>query len=109
MHVEAMARKLIGFDPETLQALERLSSDSSKSVQQLADCRPPRISSLGALKPVLSLLSANGTRFGYRNIILWRGFRGFPKARAIFGSVYRQTNPQSHLERDSSSLLNLSF
>src|SRR5262249_32833568 len=32
-----MARKLIGFDPETLQALELLSKDSGKSLQQLAD------------------------------------------------------------------------
>ena len=32
-----MARKLIGFDPETLQALELLSSDSGRSLQQLAD------------------------------------------------------------------------
>jgi Antitoxin-like ribbon-helix-helix len=32
-----MARKLIGFDPETLLALELLSSDSGKSIQQLAD------------------------------------------------------------------------
>jgi hypothetical protein len=32
-----MARKLIGFDPETLQALELLSSDSRRSLQQLAD------------------------------------------------------------------------
>jgi hypothetical protein len=32
-----MARKLIGFDPETLRALELLSSDSGKTVQQLAD------------------------------------------------------------------------
>jgi len=32
-----MARKLIGFDPETLRALELLSSDSGKSLQQLAD------------------------------------------------------------------------
>jgi len=32
-----MARKLIGFDSETLQALELLSSDSGRSLQQLAD------------------------------------------------------------------------
>ena len=32
-----MARKLIGFDPETLRALELLSSDSGKTIQQLAD------------------------------------------------------------------------
>ena len=32
-----MARKLIGFDPETLQALELLSSDGGRSLQQLAD------------------------------------------------------------------------
>ncbi|MGB0057702.1 MAG: ribbon-helix-helix domain-containing protein, partial [Methyloceanibacter sp.] len=31
------ARKLIGFAPETLQALELLSSDSRRSLQQLAD------------------------------------------------------------------------
>jgi hypothetical protein len=31
-----MARKLIGFDPETLQALELLSNDSGRSLQQLA-------------------------------------------------------------------------
>jgi hypothetical protein len=31
-----MARKLIGFDPETLRALEFLSSDSGESLQQLA-------------------------------------------------------------------------
>ncbi len=30
-------RKLIGFDPETLQALELLASDSGKTVQDLAD------------------------------------------------------------------------
>ena len=30
-------RKLIGFNPETLQALDLLSSDSGKSLQQLAD------------------------------------------------------------------------
>jgi hypothetical protein len=30
-------RKLIGFDPETLQALELLSRDSGKSVQELSD------------------------------------------------------------------------
>jgi hypothetical protein len=33
----AIARKLIGFDPETLRALELLSSDSGRSLQQLAD------------------------------------------------------------------------
>jgi hypothetical protein len=33
----AMARKLIGFDPETLRALELLSSDSGRSLRQLAD------------------------------------------------------------------------
>ena len=32
-----MARKLIGFDPETFRALELLSRDSRQSVQQLAD------------------------------------------------------------------------
>lgn len=32
-----MARKLIGFDPETFRALELLSRDSGQSVQQLAD------------------------------------------------------------------------
>jgi hypothetical protein len=32
-----MARKLIGFDTETLQALELLSSDTGRSLQQLAD------------------------------------------------------------------------
>jgi hypothetical protein len=32
-----MTRKLIGFDPETLRALELLSRDSGKSLQQLAD------------------------------------------------------------------------
>jgi hypothetical protein len=32
-----MTRKLIGFDLETLQALELLSSDSGRSLQQLAD------------------------------------------------------------------------
>jgi len=32
-----MTRKLIGFDPETLRALELLSSDSGRSLQQLAD------------------------------------------------------------------------
>jgi hypothetical protein len=32
-----MARKLIGFDPEMLRALELLSSDSGRSLQQLAD------------------------------------------------------------------------
>ena len=32
-----MARKLIGFDPETQRALELLSRDSGKSLQQLAD------------------------------------------------------------------------
>lgn len=30
-------RKLIGFTPETLQALEMLAADSGKSVQELAD------------------------------------------------------------------------
>lgn len=30
-------RKLIGFDPEVLQALELLSRDSGKSLQALAD------------------------------------------------------------------------
>jgi antitoxin-like ribbon-helix-helix protein len=33
----ASKRKLIGFDPETWQALDLLSRDSRKSVQQLAD------------------------------------------------------------------------
>jgi hypothetical protein len=32
-----MTRKLIGFYPETLRALELLSRDSGKSLQQLAD------------------------------------------------------------------------
>ena len=32
-----MARKLIGFDPETQRALELLSRDSEKSLQELAD------------------------------------------------------------------------
>jgi hypothetical protein len=32
-----MVRKLIGFDPETQQALDLLSRDSGKSLQQLAD------------------------------------------------------------------------
>jgi hypothetical protein len=32
-----MTRKLIGFDPEALRALELLSSDSGRSLQQLAD------------------------------------------------------------------------
>jgi hypothetical protein len=32
-----MARKLIDFDPETLQALELLSRDSGKTLQQLSD------------------------------------------------------------------------
>ena len=32
-----MTRKLIGFDPEALRALELLSRDSGKSLQQLAD------------------------------------------------------------------------
>ena len=30
-------RKLIGFNPETLQALELLASDSGKSIQDLAE------------------------------------------------------------------------
>ena len=30
-------RKLIGFDPETLQALELYAKDSGKSLQDLAD------------------------------------------------------------------------
>jgi hypothetical protein len=33
----AARRKLIGFDPETLRALEQLARDCGKSVQQLAD------------------------------------------------------------------------
>jgi predicted transcriptional regulator len=33
----ASKRKLIGFDPETLQALEQLARDSGSSVQYLAD------------------------------------------------------------------------
>ena len=33
----APKRKLIGFDPETLRALELLSRDSGKSIQRLAD------------------------------------------------------------------------
>ena len=32
-----MARKLIGFDPETQRALELLSRDRGKSLQELAD------------------------------------------------------------------------
>jgi len=32
-----MARKLIGFDSETLQALDLLAADTGKSLQQLAD------------------------------------------------------------------------
>src|SRR5262245_36307781 len=32
-----MARKLIGFDPEAQRALELLSRDSGKSLQELAD------------------------------------------------------------------------
>ena len=32
-----MPRKLIGFDPETKQALELLARDSGKDLQQLAD------------------------------------------------------------------------
>jgi antitoxin-like ribbon-helix-helix protein len=32
-----VVRKLIGFDPETQQALDLLSRDSGKSLQQLAD------------------------------------------------------------------------
>jgi len=32
-----MARKLIGFDPEAQRALELLSRDSEKSLQELAD------------------------------------------------------------------------
>jgi len=32
-----VARKLIEFDPETLRALELLSSDRGRSLQQLAD------------------------------------------------------------------------
>jgi hypothetical protein len=53
-----MARKLFGFDPETLQALELLSKDSGRRLQQLGDearcqqeARPPSsrasVSSLG--------------------------------------------------------------
>ena len=34
---DLMARKRIGFDTETQQALELLSRDSGKSLQQLAD------------------------------------------------------------------------
>jgi predicted transcriptional regulator len=33
----AAKRKLIGFDPETLRALEQLARDGGKSVQDLAD------------------------------------------------------------------------
>ena len=33
----SMARKLIGFDPETQRALERLSRDSGTSLQELAN------------------------------------------------------------------------
>ena len=33
----APKRKLIGFDPETWQALELLSRDSGKDLQELAD------------------------------------------------------------------------
>ncbi len=33
----AAKRKLIGFDPETLRALEQLARDSGGSVQDLAD------------------------------------------------------------------------
>jgi predicted transcriptional regulator len=33
----ASKRKLIGFDPETLRALEQLARDSGRSVQHLAD------------------------------------------------------------------------
>jgi hypothetical protein len=33
----ASKRKLIGFDPETWQALDLLSRDSGKSIQELAD------------------------------------------------------------------------
>jgi len=33
----AAKRKLIGFDPETLRALELLARDRGKSVQELAD------------------------------------------------------------------------
>jgi hypothetical protein len=33
----APTRKLISFDPETLQALEALSRDSGKDLQELAD------------------------------------------------------------------------
>ena len=32
-----MVRKLLGFDPETLRALELLSRDSGRSLQELAD------------------------------------------------------------------------
>jgi len=32
-----MARKLTGFDPQTQRALELLSRDSGKSLQELAD------------------------------------------------------------------------
>jgi hypothetical protein len=35
--LSVMTRKLISFDPETLQALELLSSDSGNSLQELAD------------------------------------------------------------------------
>jgi hypothetical protein len=34
-----MARKLVGFDPKTLRALDLLSSDSGRSLQQLAEAR----------------------------------------------------------------------
>lgn len=37
MSLSPWPAKLIGFDPETLRALELLSTDSGKSLQQLAD------------------------------------------------------------------------
>ena len=37
MSLSPCPAKLIGFDPETLRALELLSADSGKSLQQLAD------------------------------------------------------------------------
>ena len=37
MSLSPCPAKLIGFDPETLRALDLLSTDSGKSLQQLAD------------------------------------------------------------------------
>jgi hypothetical protein len=36
-HAMASKRKLIGFDPETLQALDLLAHDTGKSMQDLAE------------------------------------------------------------------------